>query len=96
MATIEQSIEVHAPITAVYNQWTQFEEFPRFMEGVDEVQQLDDRRLHWRASFGGQAHDWDAEITEQLPESAWPGATSTARTTPAWSRSTESTTRPRA
>jgi uncharacterized membrane protein len=73
MATIEQSIEVHAPVTAVYNQWTQFEEFPRFMEGVDEVQQLDDRRLHWRASFGGQEHEWDAEITEQLPDErvAW-------------------------
>jgi uncharacterized membrane protein len=73
MATIEQSIDVHAPIAATYNQWTQFEEFPRFMEGVDEVRQLDDRRLHWKASFGGSSHEWDAEITEQLPDErvAW-------------------------
>jgi len=73
MATIEKSIEVNTPITAAYNQWTQFEEFPHFMEGVEEVRQLDDRRLHWRARFGGETHEWDAEITEQLPDErvAW-------------------------
>jgi uncharacterized membrane protein len=73
MATIEQSIEVNAPITATYNQWTQFEEFPQFMEGIDEVRQLDDRHLHWKASFGGSTHEWDAEVTEQLPDErvAW-------------------------
>ena len=96
MATIEQSIEVHAPITAVYNQWTQFEEFPRFMDGVDAVEQRDDRQLHWRASFGGEEHEWDAEITEQQPDERVAWRTSTARSTPAWSRSTRSTTRPRA
>jgi uncharacterized membrane protein len=71
--TIEQSVEVNVPIATVYNQWTQFEEFPRFMEGVDEIRQVDDRRLHWRASFGGKTHEWDAEITEQSPEErvAW-------------------------
>ncbi len=66
--TIEQSIEVNVPIRTAYNQWTQFEDFPHFMQGVDEVRQLDDRRLHWRASFGGETHEWDAEIVEQQPE----------------------------
>jgi len=60
-------------VHTVYNQWTQFEEFPRFMEGVDRVEQLDDRRLHWVASFGGSRHEWDAEITDQVPDQhvAW-------------------------
>ena len=73
MSTIEKSIEVHAPLSTVYNQWTQFEEFPQFMEGVDEVRQLDETHLHWVASFGGSQHEWDAEITEQLPDErvAW-------------------------
>jgi uncharacterized membrane protein len=73
MATIEKSVEVKAPITPAYNQWTQFEDFPQFMQGIDEIRQLDDRRLHWRASFGGETHEWDAEITEQLPDErvAW-------------------------
>ena len=71
--TIEQSIEVKAPVGQVYNQWTQFEDFPRFMEGVERVDQSDDRHLHWVASFGGETHEWDAEITEQKPEErvAW-------------------------
>jgi uncharacterized membrane protein len=73
MATIEQSMDIDAPISTVYNQWTQFEEFPHFMDGVDEVRQLDDTLLHWVASFGGSRHEWDAEITEQLPDEriAW-------------------------
>ena len=73
MATIEQSIEIEAPLTAVYNQWTQFEEFPRFMEGVEEVTQRDATHLHWVAEFGGARHEWDAEITEQKPDErvAW-------------------------
>ena len=54
METIEKSIEVNAPVRAVYNQWTQFEEFPRFMEGVEQVRQLDDKRLHWRAEICGR------------------------------------------
>ncbi|HWH43600.1 MAG TPA: SRPBCC family protein [Thermoleophilaceae bacterium] len=71
--TIEQTIEVDVPISTAYNQWTQFEEFPRFMEGVEEVRQLDDRRLHWVADIGGQRHEWEAEITEQHPDErvAW-------------------------
>lgn len=54
METIEKSIEVNAPLRQVYNQWTQFEEFPNFMEGVREVRQLTDRKLFWRAKVGGQ------------------------------------------
>ena len=73
MSTIEQSIEVNAPLSMVYNQWTQFEEFPQFMDGSDEVRQLDDTHLHWVASFGGTQHEWDAEIVEQVPDEriAW-------------------------
>jgi uncharacterized membrane protein len=73
MSTIEKSIEVEVPARLAYNQWTQFEEFPRFMEGVTSVQQRDDRRLHWRAEIGGKIKDWDAEITEQIPDKriAW-------------------------
>jgi uncharacterized membrane protein len=73
MATIEESIDVGVPIQTAYNQWTQFEEFPKFMDGVEEIRQLDDRRLHWVAELGGSRHEWDAEITEQLPDErvAW-------------------------
>jgi uncharacterized membrane protein len=73
MTTIERSIEVELPLNTVYNQWTQFEEFPRFMEGVEEVHQFDDTRLHWIAKIGGQRREWDAEITEQIPDEriAW-------------------------
>ncbi|MFN7138153.1 MAG: SRPBCC family protein [Limisphaerales bacterium] len=68
METIEKSIEVNAPIRAVYNQWTQFEEFPRFMDGIDAVQQLDNKRLHWKATIAGKTKEWDAEIVEQTPD----------------------------
>lgn len=73
MSTIEQSIEVDVPAKTAYNQWTQFEEFPKFMEGVKEVRQLDDKRLHWRAEIAGKEKEWDAEITEQVPDQriAW-------------------------
>jgi uncharacterized membrane protein len=73
MATIEKSIDVNVPVHVAYNQWTQFEEFPRFMEGVLEVKQLDDKRLRWRASIGGKEKTWEAEITEQIPDNriAW-------------------------
>jgi uncharacterized membrane protein len=73
MATIEQSIEVDVPLASAYNQWTQFEEFPQFMDGVKEVRQLDDTHLHWVAEFGGRRHEWDAEVTEQRPDErvAW-------------------------
>jgi len=68
MDHVEKSIEVEAPISTVYNQWTQFEEFPRFMEGVESVRQMDDKRLHWRAEIGGKTVEWDAEIFEQIPD----------------------------
>jgi len=68
MATIEESVEVEVPVRTAYNQWTQFEEFPRFMEGVEEVRQLDDTRVHWVAEIAGQRREWDAEITEQIPD----------------------------
>ena len=73
MTRITQSIEVNVPLQAVYNQWTQFEDFPRFMEGVREVRQLDDAHLHWRADRYGRTVEWDSEIVEQVPDSliAW-------------------------
>jgi len=73
MSRIEKSIDVNVPLSTAYNQWTQFEEFPRFMEGIEEVRQLDDKRLHWRAHIGGKQEEWDAEIVEQIPDQrvAW-------------------------
>lgn len=68
MATIEKSIEVDVPVSTAYNQWTQFEEFPRFMEGVKAVRQLDDSHLEWTAEIGGEEHTWQAEITNQEPD----------------------------
>ena len=60
MSGIEQSIDVNVPVRTAYNQWTQFESFPNFMEGVREVQQLDDRRLRWRAEIAGVEKTWEA------------------------------------
>src|SRR5262245_31567403 len=73
MSTIEKSIDVNVPVHTAYNQWTQFEEFPRFMEGVREVKQLDDKHLHWCTNIGGKEKEWEAEITEQIPDKriAW-------------------------
>ena len=73
MSTIEKSIEVNVPVHTAYNQWTQFEDFPRFMEGVKEVRQLDDTHVHWHAEVAGKDKEWDAEITEQIPDQriAW-------------------------
>lgn len=70
---IEKWIDVQVPVSVAYNQWTQFREFPRFMEGVEEVRQLGDRHLHWRTNVGGKREEWDAEITEQIPDKriAW-------------------------
>jgi uncharacterized membrane protein len=73
MAIIEKSIEVQVPVRTAYNQWTQFEEFPRFMEGVKEVHQVSDANLHWIAEVGGKRQEWDARISEQVPDErvAW-------------------------
>jgi uncharacterized membrane protein len=65
---IDASIEVGVPVSTAYNQWTQFEDFPLFMEGVDHVQQLDDTRLHWVATIAGKRAEWDAKILEQHPD----------------------------
>jgi len=77
MASVEKHIDVEVPVSVAYNQWTQFEEFPRFMEGVESVKQLDDRRLHWCATVAGKREEWDAEITEQTPDQrvAWTSTT---------------------
>jgi uncharacterized membrane protein len=76
-SSIEVSMEVGVPVRTAYNQWTQFEEFPQFMHSVHEVRQLDDEHLHWRASVAGKEKEWDAEITEQLPDRriAWRSTT---------------------
>src|SRR5439155_12209023 len=66
--TIDESIEVRVPVSTAYNQWTQFEDFPLFMEGVDHVQQLDDTLLHWAATVSGKTNQWNAKILEQHPD----------------------------
>jgi uncharacterized membrane protein len=73
MASVTQSIDVDVPVSTAYNQWTQFEEFPQFMDGVKQIRQLDDRTLEWTAEIGGQEENWTAEITEQDPDQriAW-------------------------
>ncbi|HWF17653.1 MAG TPA: SRPBCC family protein [Verrucomicrobiae bacterium] len=68
MESVEKSIEVEVPIQEVYNQWTRFERFPEFMEGVEQVKKLDERHLHWVAEIDGKKKEWDAEIYEQIPE----------------------------
>ena len=77
MAKIEHSLDIEVPVREAYNQWTQFEEFPRFMDGVESVTQLDDTRLHWVASVAGKRKEWDAKITEQTPDQriAWTSTT---------------------
>jgi uncharacterized membrane protein len=72
-SSTHDSIEVEVPVSTAYNQWTQFEEFPRFMASVQEVRQVDDTHLHWRAVVAGKEKEWDAEITEQVPDQriAW-------------------------
>ncbi|MDC5699308.1 hemerythrin domain-containing protein [Intrasporangium calvum] len=70
---VEKSVEVDVPVRTAYNQWTQFEEFPDFMGGVESVTQRDDRTLHWVAAIAGVRREWDAEILEQVPDEkvAW-------------------------
>lgn len=73
MSRIEESIEIDVPVRTAYNQWTQFEEFPRYMDGITHVEQITDKRLHWKAEIAGKAKEWETEITEQLPDKriAW-------------------------
>jgi uncharacterized membrane protein len=73
MASVTKSVDVNVPVTTAYDQWTQFEEFPRFMEGVDQITQLDDTHTHWKTSIAGVEREFDATITEQHPDErvAW-------------------------
>ncbi|HWH00027.1 MAG TPA: SRPBCC family protein [Pilimelia sp.] len=73
MGTVTEHVDVAVPVRTAYNQWTQFEEFPRFMEGVEEVRQISDTLTHWKTEIGGVTREFDAQITEQLPDErvAW-------------------------
>ncbi|AOT62569.1 MULTISPECIES: SRPBCC family protein [Streptomyces] len=73
MSKVKETVEVEVPVRAAYNQWTQFEEFPNFMEGVEEVRQVDDRHNHWTTKIGGVRREFDTEIIDQLPDEriAW-------------------------
>jgi uncharacterized membrane protein len=77
MAKMEKDIVVDVPVSVAYNQWTQFESFPEFMEGVKEVVQLDEKRLRWTAEIAGKDTEWEAEITDQVPDRhiAWRSVT---------------------
>lgn len=73
MNTVTSDIDIGLPLRTVYDQWTQFEDYPAFMSGVEEVRQIDDQRLYWRVKVGGVERGFEAEITEQLPDErvAW-------------------------
>ena len=73
MSTVEKSIDVEVPVSTAYNQWTQFESFPQFMDGVDRIDQTSETQTHWVTSIGGVKREFDAEITEQHPDErvAW-------------------------
>jgi uncharacterized membrane protein len=75
MERVEKSIDVGVPVRVAYDQWTQFEEFPRFMEGVESVTQMTGETVHWVAEIAGRRKEWDAHITEQQPDRviAWMG-----------------------
>jgi len=81
MSTVKEAVEVDVPVHAAYNQWTQFEEFPRFMEGVEEIRQLDDTHNHWVTKIGGVRREFDTEIVDQLPDEriAWRTTTGDTR-----------------
>ncbi|MFF5482009.1 SRPBCC family protein [Streptomyces sp. NPDC012935] len=68
MSTVKETVEVEVPVGTAYNQWTQFEEFPNFMEGVEEVRQLDHSHNHWTTKIGGVRREFDTEIVDQLPD----------------------------
>ena len=70
---VEESIVVNVPVRTAYDQWTQFEDFPLFMDDVDHVEQIDEQRLHWRTKVRGVKREWNARITEQIPDArvAW-------------------------
>ncbi|WP_042366368.1 SRPBCC family protein [Streptacidiphilus neutrinimicus] len=68
MSKVQESIDVDVPITTAYNQWTQFEDFPNFMDGVEEITQIDDRHNHWRTKVAGATREFDTEIVDQVPD----------------------------
>ncbi|MEV8087798.1 SRPBCC family protein [Streptomyces nigra] len=68
MSTVKETVDVEVPLRRAYDQWTQFEDFPRFMEGVEEVRQLDERHNHWVTSIGGVRREFDTEIVDQLAD----------------------------
>jgi uncharacterized membrane protein len=68
MTAIEKGIDIDVPVRTAYNQWTQFEDFPTFMEGVKEVRQIDEKHLLWRAEVMGKDVEWTADITQQIPD----------------------------
>lgn len=73
MEAVEETVDVDVPVSTAYNQWTQFESFPQFLSGVDSVTQIDDTHLHWKVSIAGVRREFEAEITEQIPDEriAW-------------------------
>lgn len=73
MSHIIETIDVNVPVRAAYDQWTQFEEYPEFMDGIDAVYQIDDRTIEWHAAIAGMPTQWRAVITEQVPDQriAW-------------------------
>jgi uncharacterized membrane protein len=73
MSTVEKFVDVNVPVRVAYDQWTQFEDFPKFMEGIRKVEQLDDKRMRWVVEIAGKTEQYDAEITEQVPDQriAW-------------------------
>ena len=73
MSQIIETVDVNVPVRTAYDQWTQFETFPKFMDGVKSVRQLDDTTVHWVAEIAGRQKEWDAKITEQEPDKriAW-------------------------
>jgi uncharacterized membrane protein len=73
MVGVEHQVDVAAPLASAYGFWTQFEDFPRFMDCVEEVRHLDDMHLHWRVLTGGVVHEWNAELVEVRPDEriAW-------------------------
>ncbi|MFH9355391.1 SRPBCC family protein [Kitasatospora sp. NPDC017646] len=73
MSKVQETIDVDVPVSTAYNQWTQFEDFPMFMEGVEEITQLDDRHNHWRTKIAGVSREFDTEIVDQVPDDhvAW-------------------------
>jgi uncharacterized membrane protein len=78
-STVQEETTVDVPVRTAYDQWTQFEEFPKFMDSVHEIRQLDDKRLHWKADVLGKPIEWNAEIVEQIPDKriAWRSTTGT-------------------